>query len=486
MSLTIYNTLTRKKEPFQPLQDRKVGMYVCGVTVYDFSHIGHARAAIVFDVIFRYLKHKGYEVTYVRNYTDVDDKIINKANNEGVDAKTIAERYIEEYDHDMESLNVEKPSFTPRATEHIQDMISLIERLIENGYGYEVEGDVYYEVGKLKGYGKLSGKNIEELESGARVEVDDRKKDPLDFALWKASKPGEPAWDCPWGKGRPGWHIECSAMSQRLLGETFDIHGGGADLIFPHHENEIAQSEGATGKPFVRFWIHNGFVNINQEKMSKSLGNIFTIREILEHYHPEAVRLFLLSHHYRSPVDFSDQNLKEAQMALDRLYTLLKDLQEMQNGEESSSPHEQKIRNLIESLPETFEKAMDDDFNTASALGILQRTTRDINRLLAEVKKDRSKGLPSSLLEEGFKNFTTLGNVLGILAIDPIAYFKQKQDEGMKGISLSEEEILKYIEERKAARSNKDWKRADEIRDELISKGIILEDGPQGTTWKVK
>jgi len=276
MSLTIYNTLSRKKEPFQPLQEGKVGMYVCGVTVYDFSHIGHARAAIVFDVIFRYLKHKGYDVTYVRNYTDVDDKIINKANKEGVDAKTIAERYIEEYDHDMDALNVEKPSFTPRATEHIKDMIALIERLIGNGYGYEVEGDVYYEVSKLKGYGKLSGKNIEDLESGARVEVDDRKKNPLDFALWKASKPGEPSWDCPWGKGRPGWHIECSAMSQQLLGETFDIHGGGADLIFPHHENEIAQSEGATGKPFVHYWIHNGFVNINQEKMSKSLDNFFT------------------------------------------------------------------------------------------------------------------------------------------------------------------------------------------------------------------
>ena len=487
MSLTIYNTLSRKKEPFQPLQEGKVGMYVCGVTVYDFSHIGHARAAIVFDVIFRYLKHKGYEVTYVRNYTDVDDKIINKANKEGVDAKTIAERYIEEYDHDMDALNVEKPSFTPRATEHIKDMIDLIERLIGNGYGYEVEGDVYYEVSKLKGYGKLSGKNIEDLESGARVEVDDRKKNPLDFALWKASKPGEPSWDCPWGKGRPGWHIECSAMSQRLLGETFDIHGGGADLIFPHHENEIAQSEGATGKPFVHYWIHNGFVNINQEKMSKSLDNFFTIREILEHYHPEAVRLFLLSHHYRSPVDFSDQNLKEAQMGLDRLYTLLKDFKEMQNGEvQSSSSHEPEIRRLIESLPETFENAMDDDFNTASALGILQRTTRDLNRLLAEVKKDGSGGLPSSLLDEGVKTFTTMGNVLGILTIDPIAYFQQKQDEGMKDIALSEEEILKYIEERKAARANKDWKRADEIRDELINKGIILEDTPQGTSWKVK
>jgi cysteinyl-tRNA synthetase len=462
-------------------------MYVCGVTVYDFSHIGHARAAIVFDVIFRYLKHKGYAVTYVRNYTDVDDKIINKANKEGVDAKTIAERYITEYDHDMDALNVAKPSFTPRATEHIAGMVSMIERLIENGYGYEIEGDVYYEVKKFKSYGKLSGKNIEDLESGARVEVDDRKRDPLDFALWKSSKPGEPAWDCPWGMGRPGWHIECSVMSQRFLGETFDIHGGGADLIFPHHENEIAQAEGATGNPFVRYWIHNGFVNINQEKMSKSLGNIFTIREILEHYHPEAVRLFLLSHHYRSPVDFSDQNLKEAQTGLDRLYALLKDFKEMQHRDvPSSSPEEKTIEDLITSLPEAFNTAMDDDFNTASALGVIHRTTRDLNRLLAEVKKDDKKGLSSSLLEKGLTTFTTVGNVLGILTTDPVDYFKEKQKAGMQDVTLSEEEIRNYIAQRKEARAQKDWKRADQIRDELLNKGIVLEDSPQGTTWKVK
>ena len=319
MSLKIYNTLTGKKEEFHPLKEGKVGMYVCGVTAYDFSHIGHARAAVVFDVIFRYFKYRGYEVTYVRNYTDVDDKIINKANDERVDTKIIAERYILEYDRDMEALKVEMPTFIPRATEHIPEMLRLIERLIENGYGYEVQGDVFYEVSKFKPYGELSGKDIDQLQSGARVEVDDRKKAPLDFALWKASKPGEPAWESPWGKGRPGWHIECSAMSQHFLGETFDIHGGGADLIFPHHENEIAQAEGATGKPFVRYWIHNGFVNINQENMSKSLGNIFTIREILESYHPEAIRVFLLSHHYRSRVDFSDQSLKEAQMSWGRL-----------------------------------------------------------------------------------------------------------------------------------------------------------------------
>jgi cysteinyl-tRNA synthetase len=487
MTLNIYNTLSRKKEPFQPLVEGKVGIYVCGVTVYDFSHIGHARAAVVFDIIVRYLKHKGYEVTYVRNYTDVDDKIINKAQKEGVDARTIAERYIGEYDRDMESLMVEKPTVTPRATEHIPEMIGLIEKLIENGYGYEVQGDVYFEVNKFKPYGKLSGKDTEQLQSGARVEVDDRKKDPLDFALWKSSKPGEPAWDCPWGKGRPGWHIECSAMSQRYLNETFDIHGGGADLIFPHHENEIAQSEGATGRPFVHYWIHNGFVNINQEKMSKSLGNIFTIREILEHYHPEAVRVFLLSHHYRSPVDFSDQSLKEAQTSLDRLYSLLKDFKDLKGGSESSSSHfEKEIKTQIGVLPERFEKAMDDDFNTASALGALHLATRNLNSVLGEVKKGDSGKLPSDLCDEVLKTFTAMGNILGILTSDPADYFRQKQEEGMKAVAISEEEILKRIEERKVARENKDWKKGDQIRDELLSQGILLKDTPQGTTWKVK
>ncbi len=486
MSLKIYNTLTGKKEIFQPLKEGKAGMYVCGVTVYDFSHIGHARAAVVFDVIFRYLKYRGFEVTYVRNYTDVDDKIINKAQKEGVDYKTIAERYIEGYDRDMKALNVEEPTFTPRATEHIPEMIKLIELLIENGYGYEIEGDVYFEVGKFMSYGKLSGKNIEELQSGARVEVDDRKKSPLDFALWKASKPGEPAWDCPWGKGRPGWHIECSAMSQHFLGETFDVHGGGADLIFPHHENEIAQAEGATGKPFVHYWIHNGFVNINQEKMSKSLGNIFTIREILENYHPEVIRLFLLSHHYRSPVDFSDQSLKEAQLSLDRLYALLKDFKDLRGGNGQSSPFEEEMRSQIRALPEMFEKEMDDDFNTASALGVLHRVTRNLNKMLSEVKKDGEWKLSSTLSEEAAKTFNAAGNVLGLLMVDPEDYFGQKQEEGMKGITISEEEILKLIEERRVAREEKDWKKSDQVREELSNQGILLKDTPQRTTWKVK
>jgi cysteinyl-tRNA synthetase len=487
MALTIYNTMTGKKEPFQPIKEGKVGMYVCGVTVYDLSHIGHARAAIVFDIIFRYLKYRGYDVTYVRNYTDVDDKIINKANQEGVSAREIAERYIAEYDRDMAALNVETPSHTPRATEHIAAMIRLIERLIENGYGYEVDGDVYYAVSKFGPYGNLSGKNTEQLQAGARVDVDNRKRDPLDFALWKASKPGEPEWECPWGKGRPGWHIECSAMGQHFLGETFDIHGGGADLIFPHHENEIAQSEGATGKPFVHYWIHNGFVTINQEKMSKSLKNFSTIREILVYCHPEAVRLFLLSNHYRSPVDFSEQSLREAQQALDRLYALLKDLKEMQGEARGApAPNAAAMQEIVQSMTEQFEKSMDDDFNTAAALGVLQRATRDLNRLVAEARQNDADGFPPKLLEEGLAAFTRLGVVLGILTSDPVDYFQQKQDEGMKDVALSEEQIRNYIEERKAARAKKNWKRADEIRDELLSKGIVLEDGAQGTTWKVK
>jgi cysteinyl-tRNA synthetase len=387
----------------------------------------------------------------------------------------------------MAALNVETPSHTPRATEHIAEMIRLIERLMANGYGYEVDGDVYYAVSKFAPYGKLSGKDTEQLQAGARVDVDDRKRDPLDFALWKASKPGEPEWVCPWGKGRPGWHIECSAMGQHFLGETFDIHGGGADLIFPHHENEIAQAEGATGKPFVRYWIHNGFVTINQEKMSKSLKNFSTIRDILGYCHPEAVRLFLLSNHYRSPVDFSEQSLREAQQALDRLYALLKDLKEMQ-GEAAGAPasNAAAMEEIVRSLPEQFEKAMDDDFNSAAALGVLQRATRDLNRLIAEARQGATAGFPPKLLDEGCATFTRLGATLGILTADPAEYFKQKQDEGMKDVALSEEQIRHYIEERKAARAQKNWKRADEIRDELLGKGIVLEDGPQGTTWKVK
>ena len=376
MTIQIYNTMKKKKEEFVPLREGYVGMYACGVTVYDLSHIGHARALIVFDVIYRYLQYRGYKVTFVRNYTDIDDKIIKRAQEEGVTYKDISDRYIKEFDHDMDLLGLEKPTVSPRATDHIPEMIAMVEALIEKGFAYEVDGDVYFSVGSFSEYGKLSGKNIEELNSGARVEVDERKQSPLDFALWKKSKEGEPFWECPWGKGRPGWHIECSAMSQKYLGTTFDIHGGGMDLIFPHHENEIAQAECATGEPFARYWIHNGFVNINQQKMSKSLKNFFSIREILETYHPEVLRLFLLSNHYRSPVDYSEQNLTEAKVGLDRFYAILRDLDEIKSldkGSAAQSLGEKRLVTELQEFPGKFTAAMDDDFNTAAALGHLIR-----------------------------------------------------------------------------------------------------------------
>ena len=327
MTLRLYNTLTGNKDDFVPLHGKKVGMYACGVTVYDLCHIGHARSAIVFDIVHRYLRYRGYEVTFVRNFTDIDDKIIKRANEEGVDYKTIAEKYIVEFNVDMGELGLEKPSVEPKATEHIPEMIRLISALIEKGFAYQSGGDIFFSVRKFGDYGKLSKRDLEEMQAGARVEIDEKKENPLDFALWKTSKPGEPFWETPWGKGRPGWHIECSVMSQEYLGETLDIHGGGRDLIFPHHENEIAQSEAATGKTFARYWVHNGFVNINKEKMSKSLGNILTIKEILKDWHPEVLRLFFLSHHYRSPIDFSEDSFAEAKLGLDRFYTTLHSIQ---------------------------------------------------------------------------------------------------------------------------------------------------------------
>ena len=328
MGLRVYNTLTQSKEEFIPLQEGRIGMYVCGVTAYDLCHIGHARNAVVFDVIYRYLLYKGYQVTYVRNFTDVDDKIINRAQQEGINTEEIAARYIQEFSVDMGALGLKEPTVEPKATEHIPEMIDMVQRLIAKGHAYQVGGDVYFAVDGFSGYGRLSKRSLDEMQAGARIEVDEKKRNPLDFALWKAAKPGEPSWDSPWGRGRPGWHIECSAMSQKYLGDTLDIHGGGKDLIFPHHENEIAQSEGASGKPFVRYWLHNGFVNIDREKMSKSLGNILTIKEILRDYHPELVRLFLLSRHYRSPIDYSSQGMEEARKNLERFYQTLAGIEE--------------------------------------------------------------------------------------------------------------------------------------------------------------
>ena len=488
--------MTGKKEDFVPLHEKKVGMYVCGVTVYDLCHIGHARSAIVFDTIYRYFRYRGYDVTFVRNFTDIDDKIIRRANEGGVDCKTIAEKYIGEFNMDMGGLGLEKPSVEPRATEHILEMIQLISSLVQKGFAYQGGGDIFFSVERFKDYGKLSKRNLEEMQAGARVEIDEKKENPLDFALWKSSKPGEPFWESPWGKGRPGWHIECSVMSQKYLGETFDIHGGGRDLIFPHHENEIAQSEAATGKPFVRYWIHNGFVNINKEKMSKSLGNILTIKEILKDWHPEVLRLFFLSHHYRSPVDYSEDSFLETKSGLDRFYTTLKSIKEelgrapspshgegKGGGGRASAPDES--RKSLESFQMRFEEAMDDDFNTAQALGYFYELQTHLNSLLSLSKGNTTEEI-ASLLRKGLEYFSSMGWVFGLFRDDPEKYLDRQKKEGLKKLNLSDEEILRSIEERIAARREKNWKKADEIRNNLLSKGIILEDTPSGTVWKIK
>lgn len=490
MSLRIYNALTGRKEEFIPLNPNRVGMYVCGVTVYDLCHIGHARSAIVFDTIYRYFRYRGYDVIYVRNFTDIDDKIIKRANEEGVDYKTIADRYIMEFYCDMGGLGLEKPTVEPKATDHIPEMVRLISILIQKGYAYERNGDVFFSVEKFKDYGKLSKRNLEEMKAGARVDIDEKKDNPLDFALWKASKPNEPFWESPWGRGRPGWHIECSVMSQKYLGETFDIHGGGKDLIFPHHENEIAQSEAATGKPFARYWIHNGFVNINKEKMSKSLGNILTIKEILKEWLPETLRLFFLSHHYRSPVDYSEEGLKESQTGLDRFYSTLRGIKEKISSHpqavtsQKTPPFIKESAQRIESFPKQFEEAMDDDFNTAQALGYFYDLQRNLNYLLDLYSKNPSPEI-LYLLEQGYHHFKKIGWVFALFQEEPEHYYQEQKKRGLKRRGLVEKEILDLIEERNRARKEKNWKKADEIRNLLLSKGITLEDTPSGTHWKI-
>jgi len=487
MALRLYNTLSGEKEPFVPRVAGKVGMYVCGVTVYDFCHIGHARAGIVFDMIYRYLRFSGYDVTYIRNYTDIDDKIINRANQEGTDYRTIADRYIATFDEDMDRLGMLRPTIEPKATDHIEDIISIIQRLIDNGHAYAVDGDVYFAVETFPAYLKLSGRNLDDMLAGARVDVDERKRNPMDFALWKGSKPGEPWWESPWGKGRPGWHIECSAMSMRFLGPSFDIHGGGKDLVFPHHENEIAQSEGANGCQFVKYWLHNGFVNINSEKMSKSLGNFFTIREVLELFDPETLRFFILQAHYRSPLDYSDQNLREAQAGLSRIYEALAALDHALEKPAtatglpaSAAEFAEKVAGL---LPR-FREAMDDDFNTAQALGTLFDSIRTLNRLLAE--DGGSSSASRADLEQLRAAVTEIGAVLGLFRIKPSDWLAAREAEKARHLEISPEEIEGLIVERAAARKNKDFKRSDEIRDYLLSRDIQLVDTPQGTVWKVK
>jgi cysteinyl-tRNA synthetase len=480
MSLQIYNTVKGKKEDFHSLRPGKVGMYVCGVTVYDLCHLGHGRGAVVFDVIRRYLEYSGYDVTFVKNYTDIDDKIIARAREEGVEASALAERFIGEYVRDMESLGVRPADLEPKATEHIEDILQLVAGLVEKGVAYAVEGDVYFRVQSFAPYGSLSGRSTEDMVAGARVEVDERKENPLDFALWKASKEREPWWDSPWGRGRPGWHIECSAMSAAHLGEQIDIHGGGKDLIFPHHENEIAQSEAFSGRDFVRYWMHNGFVNINREKMSKSLGNFFTIREILERYEAEAVRFFLLSTHYRSPIDFSDRNLEEATKTLDRVYLLLGQL-EHAGGGGGEAVAGGEAEESVSSLRERFRRAMDDDFNTAEALGEVFKTVRLLSGALS-----RGDGIGKAAIETFLGTIGEIGQVLGVLDGTPQSWREHRRlrEETAKS-SIDASWVEEKIAERERARRERDWALADALRDELQSRGVVLEDGPEGTVWRL-
>jgi cysteinyl-tRNA synthetase len=476
--LRIYNTLSKQKEPFRPIRPGKVGIYVCGPTVYDACHIGHARSMVVFDVIVRYLRAVGYEVTYVRNFTDVDDKIINRANEQGLSTQELSERYIQAFYEDMDALNVKRATVEPRATEHIDDIIAVVEQLVSRGHAYEAGGDVFYAVETFEEYGKLSGRRLEEMEAGARVEVDERKRNPFDFVLWKSAKPGEPMWDSPWGKGRPGWHIECTAMSTRFLGQHFDIHGGGKDLIFPHHENEIAQSRGAFDAGFVNVWIHNGFLRIDQEKMSKSLGNFLMIKELLKEHHPETLRVFLLSNHYRSPIDYSDKAMTEAATGLEKIYALLGRLDEALEAfdtgkDDSPGP-----------VWSSFCEAMNDDFNTARGIGIIFETVRETNRLM-----DDMPGNPGERDLAGLAlvraELRRIGGVLGILRETPSQFFAEKKADRLEQEGMDEAAIERLIAERAQARKNKDWARADEIRDELSAMNILIEDRPEGTIWRV-
>lgn len=467
--LTVYNTLTRQKEEFIPIDPKNVRMYVCGMTVYDYCHLGHARVMVVFDMVARWLRVQGYPLTYVRNITDIDDKIIARAAENGETIGELTERFIQAMNEDAAALGVIRPDLEPKATEHVQQMLAMIQRLIDNGKAYAADnGDVYYAVREFAAYGQLSGKSLDDLRAGERVEVDGFKRDPLDFVLWKAAKPGEPAWESPWGQGRPGWHIECSAMSEELFGDTFDIHGGGADLQFPHHENEIAQSCGAHGgscghnhsggkaiESHVKYWLHNGFIRVDNEKMSKSLGNFFTIREVLEKYDAEVVRFFILRAHYRSPLNYSDAHLNDAKGALTRLYTALK----------NTPPAEFAVNENANDYTRRFFAAMNDDFGTVEAIAVLFELANEVN-------KTNSSELAGCL--------KALGSIIGLLQRDPQEFLQG----GSVSDGLSNEEIESLIEQRKQARTEKNWAESDRIRDLLNAENIILEDGAGGTTWR--
>ncbi|MCP3944095.1 MAG: cysteine--tRNA ligase [Desulfobacteraceae bacterium] len=475
MSLKVYNTLNARKEDFIPIHEGKVGMYVCGPTVYDTSHIGHARSVVVFDMIYRWLTKLNYTVTYVRNFTDVDDKIIKKSNGTGESCTEITEKYIDEFHNEMDALNVLRPTMSPKATEHIQHIIDFIQMLIDKGKAYHVEGgDVYFSIDSFKEYGKLSGRNPDDMRAGARIAVDEKKQSPLDFTLWKPAKPGEPYWESPWGKGRPGWHIECSAMSYEYLGESFDIHGGGKDLIFPHHENEIAQSEAVFGCQFVKYWIHNGFVDINNEKMSKSLDNFTMIKEVLADYSPEVIRLFLLSKHYRSPIDYNEDSMGEISLGLDRVYAFMGRLEDENMTWETESVGE---------LWDGFVTAMNDDFNSAKALGLVFEAVKKGNKLLDDAK-GKLDASGRDILGRVYSDIQSISSILGIFLMEPQDYFKVKKDRGVVEMAIDPAMVDDLIVQRVTARLEKNFARADEIRDQLQEMHIIVEDGAQGTTWR--
>ncbi|APZ42340.1 cysteine--tRNA ligase [Acidihalobacter ferrooxydans] len=456
--LKIYNTLHREKEVFEPIEAGRVRMYVCGMTVYDFCHVGHGRMLVVFDTVVRYLRWLGYDVTYVRNITDIDDKIIRRAHENGESIDALTARFIQAMHEDLDALGVQAPDLEPRATQSIGEILELIGTLLDKGYAYGADnGDVYYDVSRFDGYGRLSGKHLDDLRAGARVDIVEAKDDPLDFVLWKAAKPGEPAWDAPWGAGRPGWHIECSAMSIKALGPQFDIHGGGLDLQFPHHENEIAQSEAATCTHFVNYWMHNGFVRVNEEKMSKSLGNFFTLREVFARYRPEVVRYFILASHYRSPLNYADEQLDAAEQALDRLYTALRGL-----ADAAPCGGEWEAR---------FKAAMDDDFNTPEAMAVLFELAREVNRA--------REAAPALAAERGAE-LRRLAGVLGLLQAEPETWLRGAAEAD--GIDAAEVERL--IQARAQARQRRDFAAADRLRDTLLEAGIVLEDSAQGTTWR--
>lgn len=459
--MQIYNTQSRKKEEFVPIEPGKVSIYCCGPTVYNYFHIGNARPFIVFDTLRRYFEYKGYEVKFVQNFTDIDDKMIRRANEEGITVKELGERFIEEYYKDADALGIERATVNPKATEHIPEIIAMIEKLVAKGLAYPCDnGDVYYNTQAFPGYGKLCGQNLEDLESGARIDVDPNKKHPMDFALWKAQKPGEPAWDSPWGKGRPGWHIECSAMSTKYLGETIDIHCGGKDLVFPHHENEIAQTEGATGKPFVHYWMHNGFINVDNQKMSKSLGNFFTVRDIAKEFDLEAVRMFMLGAQYRSPINFSREMIEQAKASLDRLYTardhyafLLENAKDGEMGEK-----ENDLLAKIQAAREGFDAAMDDDLNTADAIGKLFELVRAANAGLDEHS-------PKAVVKAALDTLDELAGVLGILS---------------RKTAADDAKVQALLAQRAEARANKNWAESDRLRDEIVAMGYVLKDTKQG------